>query len=173
MTEQQRIEQTIEQRIHSVEEQIAQLEKQATRLTRQLESVEHQGAQGSAVRGELQQTNEIIDDLRLRLTGLRTEQAQSSPPPAQPPGHEPLTGDKGIVIGGVVWIAQEGGSSTHLRTHPHFERGEDKARLSSGMQCTVVDGPEYEEGYTWWRVRTSDGHEGWLPDEGLMGQGAL
>jgi TolA-binding protein len=173
MTERQRIKQTIQQRIQSVEEQIAQLEKEATRLTRELESVENQGAQGSAVRGELQQTNEIIDDLRLRLTGLRTEQAQSGPSTAQPPAHKPPTSDKGIAIGSVAWVAQEGGASTHLRTHPHFDRGEDKARLSSGMQCTVVDGPEYEEGYTWWRVRTSDGHEGWLPDEGLMGRGAL
>jgi small-conductance mechanosensitive channel len=170
MTEQQ---QTVQQRIQELEEQISQLEREAVRLTRELESVENQGAQGSAVRGELQEKNLILDDLRLRLNGLRTEQAQTNPPPAQPPEHAPVAGDKGIAIGGMVWVAQEGGVSTHLRTHPHFERGEDKARLTAGMQCTVVDGPEHEQGYTWWRVRTTDGDEGWLPDEGLMSQGAL
>jgi hypothetical protein len=167
MTEQQQI----QQQIQDIEGQIAQHEREAVRLRRELEATENQGAQGSAVRGELQQTDEIIDELRWHLNALRTQQAENTTP--QPPEHTPLTGDKGIGIGGVVWIAQDGGTSTHLRTHPHFERGEDKARLSSGMQCTVVDGPEQEQGYTWWRVRTSDGQEGWLTDEGLMSQNAL
>jgi hypothetical protein len=113
----------------------------------------------------LQQADEEVAALRQRLNNLR---AQAQPPTAHPPEHNSLTGD-GIVIGGVAWMAQEGGPSQHLRTHPHFERGEDVTRLTSGTQLTVVDGPEHEAGYTWWRVRTTDGREGWVPDEGLMG----
>jgi hypothetical protein len=170
MAEQQNTEQTLQAEIRLVEEQLAQREKEAQRFRRELEAVENQGAQGSSVRGELQQADEDIDALRQRLTNL---QAQVSPPVAHPPDHTPLTGGAGIGIGSVAWVAQEGGASTHLRTHPHFERGEDVTRITSGMQFTVLDGPEYEEGYTWWRVRTTDGREGWVPDEGLMGQNVL
>jgi seryl-tRNA synthetase len=159
----------MQQRIHTAEAELSQLEQEALRLRRELEAVENQGAQASALRGELQQTDERIDQQRQQLDELRAE-SQGGLLTAQPPEHEPLTGERGIVVGGIAWVAQEGGVSTHLRTHPHFERGEDKARLSSGMQCTIVDGPEHEAGHTWWRVRTTDGQEGWLPDEGLMGQ---
>jgi hypothetical protein len=164
MTDQQ---QSIQDAIQTTEKQLAQREHDAQRLRRELDAVEKQGAQGSAVRGELQQADEDIDALRQRLDELH---AQTTPPTAQPPEREPLTGERGIVIGGMAWLAQEGGVSTHLRTHPHFERGEDVTRITSGMQLAVLDGPEHEEGYTWWRVRTSNGHEGWLPEEGLMGQ---
>jgi small-conductance mechanosensitive channel len=170
MTEHQKTTQNPQEEAQKIEQQLAQLEDEARRLRRELEAVEHQGAQGSAVRGELQQTDETIDSLRQRLDTVR---AQAAPPSAQPPERTPLTGGRGIAIGGVAWLAQEGGPSSHLRTHPHFEYGEDKAHLETGMQCTVVDGPEHEEGYTWWRVRLSDGQEGWVVDEGLMGQSAV
>lgn len=170
MTEHQNTDQTLQTEIQAIEQQLAQREQDAQRLQRELNTVENQGAQGSALRGELQQANEDIDALRQRLETL---QAQVSPPAAQPPEHKPLTGGSGVAIGGAAWLAREGGVSMHLRTHPHFERGEDVTRLSPGSQFIVLDGPEYEEGYTWWRVRTTDGREGWVPDDGLMGQSAL
>jgi hypothetical protein len=165
-------EQTLQTEIREVEQQLAQREEEARKFQRELAEVEKQGAQGSAVRGELQQANEAIDALRQRLDSLRA-QAQGNPPAAQPPERQPLTGESAIGIGSVAWFAREGGVSKHLRTHPHFELGEDVTQLASGMQLTVLDGPEHEEGYTWWRVRTTDGREGWVPDEGLMGQDAI
>jgi multidrug efflux pump subunit AcrA (membrane-fusion protein) len=159
--------QTLQAEIQSVQEQLSQREREARRLQRELEEVENQGAQGSAVRGELQQADETIDALRQQLDSL---QAQVNSPAAHPPEHEPLTGESGMAIGSIAWVAREGGVSTHLRTHPRFEMGEDVTRLTSGIQLTVLDGPEHTEGYIWWRVRTSDGREGWVPDEGLMGQ---
>jgi hypothetical protein len=151
----------------SLETRLSQREQDALRFQRELEMVEHQGADASALRGELQQANEDIDALRQQLDSLR---AQDSSPVAHPPQREPLTGESGLTIGSIAWVAQEGGVSTHIRTHPHFAMGEDVTRISSGVQLTVLDGPEQEEGYTWWRVRTSDGREGWVADEGLMGQ---
>lgn len=169
MTEQQ----ALQTEIHSVQEQLSQREREARRLQRALAEVENQGAPGSAARGELQQANEHIDALRQQLDSLRAQASSSaarSPDSIQLPEHDPLTGERGIAIGSVAWVAQQGGVSTHLRTHPHFEIGEDVTRISPGMQLTVLDGPEQEEGYRWWRIRTSDGREGWVPDEGLMGQ---
>jgi hypothetical protein len=160
---------TLQTDIRSAEEQLAHREREALRLQRELEAVENQGADGSAVRGELQQANADIDRLRARLDDLRT---QANPASARPPEREPLTGTS-IAIGSIAWLAQNGGVSAHLRTHPHFSIGEDVTRLSPGMQLTVLDGPEYEEEHTWWRVRTTDGREGWVPDVGLMGQNAV
>jgi hypothetical protein len=162
-------EQTLQAEIRLAEEQLAHREREALRLQRELEAVQNQGADGSAVRGELQQANQDIDALRQRLDDLR---AQANPTTARPPEREPLTGG-GIAIGSVAWLARSGGVSTHLRTHPHLSVGEDVTRLAPGMQFTVLDGPEYEDEYTWWRVRTTDGREGWVPDEGLMGQNVV
>lgn len=165
MTEHQQTGQTLQAEIEALEQHLTQRERSALRLQRELGMVTQQGAQASALRGELQQTEEAVDTLRQRLASL---QAQAGPPVAHPPQHEPLTGGQGIAIGSVAWIAQSGGVSTYLRTHPHFEMGEDVTRLTPGVQLTVLDGPEHEEAYTWWRVRTTDGREEWVPDAGLM-----
>jgi len=31
----------------------------------------------------------------------------------------------------------------------------------------VLYGPEDVDGHNWWRVRTTDGKEGWVPEDGL------
>lgn len=37
-------------------------------------------------------------------------------------------------------------------------------RLSDGTQVQILDGPRSADGYTWWRVQTSSGAQGWAVD---------
>jgi hypothetical protein len=37
-------------------------------------------------------------------------------------------------------------------------------QVPAKSQLTVTDGPALAELYTWWQVKTADGHTGWLPD---------
>ncbi len=75
---------------------------------------------------------------------------------------------KRLEIGSVAWLAQDGGVLCHLRTLPHPAFGEDVGQISTGERLIILDGPEPGEGFVWWRVRASDGREGWLPAAALL-----
>ncbi len=36
------------------------------------------------------------------------------------------------------------------------------AKLPDGTPVTLIDGPQDADGFTWWKVRTADGSEGWV-----------
>lgn len=75
---------------------------------------------------------------------------------------------KRLGIGSVAWLAHDGGALSHLRTLPHPAFGEDIGQISTGERLIILDGPEAGEGFVWWRVRASDGREGWLPAVELL-----
>jgi SH3-like domain-containing protein len=35
---------------------------------------------------------------------------------------------------------------------------------------TLLEGPESRDNHTWWRIRTTDGREGWVAGEDLRAQ---
>jgi hypothetical protein len=75
---------------------------------------------------------------------------------------------KRLGIGSVAWLDHDGGTLSHLRTLPHPAFGEDIGQISTGEKLIILDGPESGEGFVWWRVRASDGREGWLPAVKLL-----
>lgn len=60
-------------------------------------------------------------------------------------------------------------SSGHLRLHqwPGCDAPLLKGTASS-TQFTLLEGPLSADDHTWWRIRTSDGREGWIAGEELM-----
>ncbi len=167
----------IQEEMRQLQQQIDERETEATRLERQLGMAQnmdpedrHQRAKGqggdiqaSAQRGRVQEVEEEITRLRQRLASL---QAQAGNQGATPPEHDPTVGAPVLAVGGMAWLEQSGGISSQLRTKPG-EQGGTVCKLAPGVQMTVLYGPEDVDGHSWWRVRTTDGKEGWVPEDGL------
>jgi hypothetical protein len=75
---------------------------------------------------------------------------------------------KRLGIGSIAWLSHDGGVLCHLRTLPHPAFGKDIGQIFTGEKLIILDGPEPGEGFVWWRVRASDGREGWLPEVELL-----
>jgi len=71
------------------------------------------------------------------------------------PPPEPL-----FQLGMTVRVQTIGGEILNLR-RDHTRKAEVIMYLENKMRLTLLEGPIESEGFTWWRIRTSDGVEGW------------
>jgi TolA-binding protein len=74
-----------------------------------------------------------------------------------------------LKVGGNAWVRRAGGQGLNRRDAP----GLSSNVLDSfpiGTQLVLLEGPTPADGYTWWRVRSSDGREGWVAGEELVTQ---
>jgi len=74
-------------------------------------------------------------------------------PPATTPPTE-------IRPGALVVVTGTGGAGLRLRELATTD-AQVVAMAREGTVLTVLEGPEDADGYTWWKVRTPDGEEGW------------
>lgn len=66
-----------------------------------------------------------------------------------------------LTVGATATVRTTEGDALNLRTGPgtQFQR---IARLPSGLQVTLLEGPILADGFSWWRIRTPDNQEGWV-----------
>ena len=64
---------------------------------------------------------------------------------------------------GSVYSITSAGANLNLRAQPALD-GQVAKRLLPGEAVTILEGPTQADGYTWWRMRTKDGIEGWAAD---------
>jgi Bacterial SH3 domain len=81
--------------------------------------------------------------------------AGTLPPPTMIPTPEPL-----FQISMTVHVQTTGGEILNLRSD-HTRTADVIMYLKDNTPLTLLEGPVESEGYTWWRVRTPDGVEGW------------
>ena len=55
------------------------------------------------------------------------------------------------------------GENLNLRAQPALD-GQVLKMLPPGEEITILEGPSQADGYTWWRMQTKDGIEGWAAD---------
>jgi hypothetical protein len=80
---------------------------------------------------------------------------------------EPTTAPTEIGPGALVVVQGTKGGGLNLRQQPTtYAKVVTNAR--EGTVLTVLEGPKEADGYTWWRVRTPDGTEGWGADDWLV-----
>ncbi|GAB4522358.1 MAG: hypothetical protein OHK0046_34770 [Anaerolineae bacterium] len=107
-------------------------------------------------------------DVPSPILGMRSPWAQLADPVAM----SPLPTSEAVVmppmpsvyqIGGVAEVQTLDGEVLYLRAAP----GTGHAivlHLFDKMRVTLLEGPVRADGYRWWRIRTSDGTEGWAAD---------
>lgn len=81
-----------------------------------------------------------------------------------PPTSSSGSGSSGtgvLTINGQARVQTTEGDLLNVRSGPGttFSR---VAQLSNGAVVTLVEGPRSGEGFTWWRIRTDSGMEGWV-----------
>jgi hypothetical protein len=69
--------------------------------------------------------------------------------------------DAGLTVGMQVTIYTTSGDQLNLRSGAGTDF-EVLARLNAGELVTLLEGPVVNNGFTWWRVRTASGVEGWV-----------
>jgi tetratricopeptide (TPR) repeat protein/SH3-like domain-containing protein len=65
-----------------------------------------------------------------------------------------------LYLGDTAEIFTTAGDRLNLRSGPGLDY-EIVDRLEYGETVTLLEGPRKEGGYSWWRIRTADGQEGW------------
>jgi len=75
----------------------------------------------------------------------------------------------GLAIGGTAYVQKAGGKNLRLRNAPGLDT-DVLAGLPPGTQLSLLEGPIEDDGYPWWRIRTSDGREGWVAGTELVTQ---
>ncbi|MBC8160382.1 MAG: SH3 domain-containing protein [Roseiflexaceae bacterium] len=69
-----------------------------------------------------------------------------------------------LAVGCDAWVTREGGLQLRIRAGPGTS-AEIITRLPIGTQMAVLEGPQPANDFTWWRVRTNGGQEGWIAGE--------
>lgn len=73
-----------------------------------------------------------------------------------------------LAVGCNAWVTRRGGLTLRMRSTGAILPDNIIARLPIGTQMEVLEGPTPADGFTWWRVRTVGGNEGWVAGENLV-----
>jgi hypothetical protein len=71
-----------------------------------------------------------------------------------------------LAVGCDAWVTREQGLRLRLRDTASLS-GAVLALLPPGTRMALLEGPQPADGHGWWRVRTTDGREGWVAGRDL------
>lgn len=69
-----------------------------------------------------------------------------------------------------AWVTRSGGLTLRMRSSPAIAADNVIARLPIGTALDVQEGPQSADGFTWYRIVTRGGNEGWVAGENLVPQ---
>lgn len=72
--------------------------------------------------------------------------------------------DSRLQVGSDACVSDLAGSSLRLRTEPGIREDTVIDVLQSGQRLNILEGPVCAHGYTWWKLRTSEGQTGWAAE---------
>ena len=161
--------------MQKLSEQIAKLQQQLAAKTAEADSLRTQATQGAGSAVALKDANAQLEALRNQLAELKTK--ASAPAPSTAAASTPAAGaatgtasaPRRLETGATAWVTQAGGLPLRLRSGPSLE-ADIVDRLKPGTQLTLVEGPLFDTGHSWWRINTTDGRHGWVAGDQLVMQ---
>ena len=134
--------------LHAAQQQVADLQRQLGELQRKM-------AEDKAT----QEANAVVADrIRKQQEAAHAKQTTAAP-----------SAGGGIAVGGTAYVTRAGGMPLRLRSGAGLNH-EAIDRLPPGTQMTLLEGPHQADNHAWWRIRTTDGREGWVAGEELRSQ---
>jgi hypothetical protein len=165
--------------IQALQEQISERSREIEQLKQELKAA-HEAKQNVATtqRNRLREMRQEMAQMRKQLEQAEQD-AQDQPEidnaMAQVVELEKQVGEAETIesgelkIGGNAWVRRAGGQGLNRRDAPGLNSNVLDS-FAIGTQLTLLEGPTPADNYTWWRVRSSDGREGWVAGEELVTQ---
>jgi hypothetical protein len=111
-------------------------------------------------------TPEPTADLSRPLATFTAGPTATPPPQDIPPTVPPTVPAGTLAVGVNATINGTGGSGANLRSSP--EIGDNLIlTLSDGTAVSVLEGPTEAADFVWWKIRTTEGEEGWVVQDFL------
>ena len=172
--------------MQNMSDQIGALSKQVAEKNAEIEKLQQTASGATTDAAALQTARQQVDDLQKQLRELQRkmaeeqatreaeEMAQDLIRKQQAASHTkevaaatPIGG--GLAVGGTAYVTSAGGMPLRLRSGAGLNH-EAVDRLPPGTQMTLLEGPHQADNHAWWRIRTTDGREGWVAGEELRTQ---
>lgn len=182
-SEQQKLGETIKNlsdRIYELQKLLNQRNSEIDQLTMQLAEAQKQAAAAkdaaSVEQMTLSATQDALRDANARTRELEAQIAQLAKEKAALEAQaksvgaavtEMAGGKAGLAVGVTAWVQKAGGKSLRRRSAPGLN-SQVHDGLAPGTQLTLLEGPVAADGYHWWRIRATDGREGWVAGEELV-----
>ena len=172
--------------MQSMSEQIGALSKQLADKNAEIERLQASAKGATSDAAALQTARQQVDELQKQLRELQRKVAedqatrdaeamaadliskQKADARAKEVAAAPVASG-GLAVGGTAYVTRAGGMPLRLRTGAGLNN-EIAGRLQPGTQMQLLEGPRQADNHAWWRIRTSDGHEGWVAGEELRTQ---
>ena len=176
----------VAQAMRNMSDQLAAKGKEVADLQKQLEGAKKDAAAGQAAEKALADAQAKVRQMQAEMAKLQI-QAQSAQNKAKQAAaaaaKAEVEASAGTTLGGAAaapapgvlavgasaWVRKAGGKNLRLRDKPGLQSNAF-AGLPPGTQMTLLEGPVQDDGYPWWRVRVSDGREGWVAGTELVTQ---
>jgi hypothetical protein len=172
--------------MQSMSEQIGALSKQLADKNAEIERLQTAAKGATSDATALKAARQQVDDLQKQLRELQRKVAedqatreaeamaadlirkQKAESQAKEVAAAPAASGS-LAVGGTAYVTRAGGLPLRLRTGAGLDN-KIADRLQPGTQMTLLEGPRQADNHAWWRIRTSDGREGWVAGEELRTQ---
>ena len=172
--------QNLSEQIGTLQQQLAERNTQVEQLQQRLNSAESQTNQSDQAAKQLQAAQAQVQTLQQQIAQLQAQISQQAAPgqksgsawaqEAAPAQQTAPAGGTTLSVGSSAWVTQAGGLPLRLRSQPGLAKDTVIDRLPPGTQMTLLEGPQPHDNHLWWRIRTTDGREGWVAGEDLRTQ---
>jgi uncharacterized protein YgiM (DUF1202 family) len=172
--------------MQSMSEQIGALSKQLADKNAEIDRLQASTKSATSDASALQTARQQVDGLQKQLRELQRKVAedqaareaeamaadlirkQKADAQAKEVASAPVS-IGGLAVGGTAYVTRAGGLPLRLRTGAGLNN-EISGRLQPGTEMQLLEGPKQADNHAWWRIRTSDGREGWVAGEELRTQ---
>jgi uncharacterized protein YgiM (DUF1202 family) len=163
--------------MQSMSDQIGALSKQLAEKNAEIERLQATAKGATPDTTALQAARQQVDDLQKQLRDLQRKVAEDQATrDADAMAADLINKQKanavaagGLGVGSMAYVTRAGGLPLRLRTGAGLN-SDIRDRLQPGTEMKLLEGPHQADNHAWWRIRTTDGREGWVAGEELRTQ---